>query len=162
MTGHRTPGVAPHPGQPLALTWVTMRLKFGGVVESFWPGSEIEMVSVSHLIVARKALSETTLAHFGNYSPSVKRLPVKCLALCTSPNRTTELPVHRGVAAVIDGTECTFLDSKNDGGPPHVSVHGGGRRRQGHAPSISSSGMRDCRECQPNGAPRASTCPSDH
>ena len=43
MTGHRTPGVAPHPGQPLALTWVTMRLKFGGVVESFWPGSEIEI-----------------------------------------------------------------------------------------------------------------------
>jgi len=54
MTGHGIPGVAPHPGQPLALTWVTMRLKFGGVVESFWRGSEIEMVSVSHLIVARR------------------------------------------------------------------------------------------------------------
>ena len=40
----------------MALTWVTMRLKFGGVVESFWRGSEIEMVSVSHLIVARKVV----------------------------------------------------------------------------------------------------------
>ena len=88
MTGHGIPGVAPHPGQPLALTWVTMRLKFGGVVESFWPGSEIEMVSVSHLIVARKACLKRRWRHFGNYSPSVKRLPGKCLALCTSPCRT--------------------------------------------------------------------------
>lgn len=84
MTGHGIPGVAPHPGQPLALTWVTMRLKFGGVVESFWRGSEIEMVSVSHLIVARKACLKRRWRHFGNYSPSVKRLPGKCLALCTS------------------------------------------------------------------------------
>ena len=61
-----------------------MRLKFGGVVESFWRGSEIEMVSVSHLIVARKACLKRRWRHFGNYSPSVKRLPGKCLALCTS------------------------------------------------------------------------------
>jgi len=60
-------------------------------------------------------LSETTAAaFFRNYSPSVRRLPGKCLALRTSPSRTTEkdaeLPVHRGAAAVIDGTERTFLD----------------------------------------------------
>ena len=46
---------APYPGQPLALTWVTMRLKFGGVVESFWPGSEVEMGRVSHLMVHSSA-----------------------------------------------------------------------------------------------------------
>jgi len=31
-----------------------MRLKFGGVVESFWPGSEVEMGSVSHFMVAQR------------------------------------------------------------------------------------------------------------
>jgi hypothetical protein len=76
MTGHGIPGVAPHPGQPLALTWVTMRLKFGGVVESFWRGSEIEMVSVSHLIVARKAC----LKRLGGISATFRRPSSDCQA----------------------------------------------------------------------------------
>ena len=38
MTGHGNPGVAPPHLRPLAATWVTMRLKSGNLVDSFWPG----------------------------------------------------------------------------------------------------------------------------
>ena len=41
MTGHENPGVAPPPALPLAAKWVTMRLKSGKAVDSFWPGNEI-------------------------------------------------------------------------------------------------------------------------
>ena len=57
------------------------------------------------------------VAHFsGNYSPSVRRLPGNCLACAhqqAGTEKDTELPV-RGVAAVIDGTERTFLDRYGD------------------------------------------------
>ncbi|MBV9983205.1 TAXI family TRAP transporter solute-binding subunit, partial [Bradyrhizobium sp.] len=75
-----------------------------------WPDDKVETVSVSHLIVARKALSETTGAAF------YKQLFALCQAIArqvpgaahiTKPDteKDAELPVHRGAAAVIDGTE---------------------------------------------------------
>ena len=95
-----------------------MRLKFGGVVESFWPGSEIEMVSVSHLMVARKALSETTLAAFRQLfavrQAIARQVPGAVHITKPDAEKDAELPVHRGAAAVIDGTERTFLDRYGD------------------------------------------------
>src|SRR6185436_2267921 len=37
----KTPGVAPPAERPLAAKWVTLRLKSGKAVDSFWPGNAI-------------------------------------------------------------------------------------------------------------------------
>jgi len=84
-----------------------------------WPDDKVETVSVSHLIVARKALSETTVAAFYRQQFALRQQiarQVPGAAHITKPDtdRETELPVHQGAAAVIDGTERTFLDRYGD------------------------------------------------
>ena len=84
-----------------------------------WPDDKIETISVSHLIVARKALSETTVAAFFRQLFAVRQLiarQVPGATRITKPetDKDAELPVHRGAAAVIDGTERTFLDRYGD------------------------------------------------
>ena len=87
--------------------------------EPAWPDDKVETVSVSHLIVARKALSETTVAAFFRELFAVRQAiarQVPGAAHITKPDleKDTELPVHRGAAAVIDGNERTFLDRYGD------------------------------------------------
>jgi TRAP transporter TAXI family solute receptor len=84
-----------------------------------WPDDKVETVSVSHLIVARKALSETTVAAFFRQLFALRQAiarQVPGAAHITKPDteKDAELPVHRGAAAVIDGTERTFLDRYGD------------------------------------------------
>lgn len=84
-----------------------------------WPDDKVETVSVSHLIVARKSLSETTVAAFFRQLFAVRQAiarQVPGAAHITKPDleKETELPVHRGVAAVIDGNERSFLDRYGD------------------------------------------------
>jgi TRAP transporter TAXI family solute receptor len=84
-----------------------------------WPEDKVETVSVSHLIVARKALSETTVAAFYRQQFALRQAiarQVPGAAQITKPDteKETDLPVHRGAAAVIDGTERTFLDKYGD------------------------------------------------
>jgi TRAP-type uncharacterized transport system substrate-binding protein len=84
-----------------------------------WPGDKVETVSVSHLIVARKALSETTVAAFFRQLFALRQAiarQVPGATHITKPDteKEAELPVHRGAAAVIDGTERTFLDRYGD------------------------------------------------
>lgn len=84
-----------------------------------WPDDKVETVSVNHLMVARKALSETTVANFYRQEFSLRQAIAKQVpgaAQITKPDteKDTELPVHRGAAAVIDGTERTFLDKYGD------------------------------------------------
>ncbi len=84
-----------------------------------WPDDKVETVSVSHLIVAREALSETTVAAFFRQLFAVRQLiarQVPGAAHIQKPDtdKDAELPVHRGAAAVIDGTERTFLDKYGD------------------------------------------------
>jgi TRAP transporter TAXI family solute receptor len=84
-----------------------------------WPDDKVETVSVSHLIVGRKALSETTVAAFFRQLFAVRQVVARQVpgaARITKPDtdKDTELPVHRGAAAVIDGTERTFLDRYGD------------------------------------------------
>jgi TRAP-type uncharacterized transport system substrate-binding protein len=83
-----------------------------------WPDDKVETVSVSHLIVARKALSETTVAAFFRQLFALRQAiarQVPGAAHITKPDtENAELPVHRGAAAVIDGTERTFLDRYGD------------------------------------------------
>src|SRR6476660_8613491 len=84
-----------------------------------WPEDKVDTISVSHLIVARKALSETTVAAFFRQLFAVRQTiarQVPGAARITKPDtdKDAELPVHRGAAAVIDGTERTFLDKYGD------------------------------------------------
>jgi TRAP-type uncharacterized transport system substrate-binding protein len=84
-----------------------------------WPDDKVETVSVSHLIVAPKSLSETTVAAFYRQQFALRQAiarQVPGAAQITKPDtdKEGELPVHRGAAAVIDGTERTFLDRYGD------------------------------------------------
>lgn len=84
-----------------------------------WPDDKVDTVSVSHLIVARKALSESTAAAFFKQLFSVREVIVEKApgaAHITKPDleKNAELPVHRGAASVINGTERTFLDKYGD------------------------------------------------
>jgi TRAP transporter TAXI family solute receptor len=84
-----------------------------------WPDDKVETISVDHLIVARKALSETTVAAFFRQLFSVrqsiaKQVPGAAHIKKPDTDKDAELPVHRGAAAVIDGTERTFLDRYGD------------------------------------------------
>src|SRR5689334_1760715 len=84
-----------------------------------WPDDKVETVSVSHLIVARKVLSETTVAAFFRELFALRQAiarQVSGAAHITKPDTDKDagLPIHRGAAAVIDGTERTFLDRYGD------------------------------------------------
>jgi TRAP-type uncharacterized transport system substrate-binding protein len=84
-----------------------------------WPDEKVETVGVSHLIVARKALSEATVAAFYRQQFALRQAIAKQVpgaAHITKPDTDTEteLPIHRGAAAVIDGNERTFLDKYGD------------------------------------------------
>jgi hypothetical protein len=84
-----------------------------------WPDDKVETISVSHLIVARKTLSEATVAAFYRQQFALRQTIAKQVpgaAQITKPDtdKEAELSVHRGAAAVIDGTERTFLDKYGD------------------------------------------------
>jgi TRAP transporter TAXI family solute receptor len=84
-----------------------------------WPDDKIETVSVDHLIVARKALSETTVAQlarqlFATRHELAKEVPGAAHIKKPDTDKDAELPVHRGAAAYIDGNERTFLDKYGD------------------------------------------------
>jgi TRAP transporter TAXI family solute receptor len=83
------------------------------------PDDKVETVSVDHLIVTRKALSETTAAAFYKQLFALRQAiarQVPGAAHITKPDTDKDagLPVNRGAAAVIDGTERTFLDRYGD------------------------------------------------
>ncbi len=84
-----------------------------------WPDDKIETVSVNHLIVARRALSETTVAALARQLFSVrhevaKQVPGAAHIKKPDTDKDAELPVHRGAAAYIDGNERTFLEKYSD------------------------------------------------
>ena len=84
-----------------------------------WPDDKVDTISVSHLIVARKTLSEANAAAFFRELFAIREViaqQVPGAAHITKPDteKNTELPVHRGAAAVINGTERTFLDKYSD------------------------------------------------
>jgi TRAP transporter TAXI family solute receptor len=84
-----------------------------------WPDDKIDTISVSHLIVARKALSETTVATlarqlFAIRQTLAKEVPGAAHIKKPDTDKDAELPVHRGAAAYLDSTERTFLDKYSD------------------------------------------------
>lgn len=84
-----------------------------------WPVDKVETIGVSHLIVARKSLSETTVATLTRQVLAVRQVlarEVPGAAHIRKPDtdKDAALPVHRGAAAYVDGTERTFLERYSD------------------------------------------------
>ena len=83
------------------------------------PDDKIETVSVNHLIVARRALSETAVGAFTRQLFGVRQalereLPGAANIATPDTDKDAALPAHRGAAAYIDGTERTFLEKYSD------------------------------------------------
>lgn len=84
-----------------------------------WPEDKVDTISVNHLILARKELSETKAAAFYRQLFAVRDAitqRVAGAAHITKPEteKEAEPSVHSGAAAVINGTERTFLDKYSD------------------------------------------------
>lgn len=84
-----------------------------------WPEDKIDTVSVSHIIIARKPLSEAKVAAltkqiFLDRQTFTRELPGAHRLLKPNTDKDAALPVHRGAAAYIDNNEKTFLDGYSD------------------------------------------------
>lgn len=84
-----------------------------------WPDDKVETISVSHLILARKSLSESTVAALAKQTLAdrqvlAREVPGAAHIKKPDTDKDAALPVHRGAAAYIDGTERTFLDRYGD------------------------------------------------
>jgi hypothetical protein len=88
-------------------------------VKPAWPDDKVETVSVSHLILARKSLSEETVATLTRQVLAARQVlareaPGAPHIKKPDTDKDAALPVHRGAAAYIDGTERSFLDRYGD------------------------------------------------
>lgn len=83
------------------------------------PDDKVETVSVNHLIVAAKSVSETSIAGFARQLFTVRQqlareLPSAAQIEKPDTDKDAALPAHAGAAAYIDGTERTFLEKYTD------------------------------------------------
>jgi TRAP transporter TAXI family solute receptor len=83
------------------------------------PDDKIETVSINHLIVARRSLSETTVGAFTRQlfvvrQSLAKEMPEAAKIETPDTDKDAALPAHRGAAAYIDGTERAFLEKYSD------------------------------------------------
>jgi TRAP transporter TAXI family solute receptor len=83
------------------------------------PEDKVETVSVNHLIVARKSLSETTVGTlarqlFAARQTLAREVPGASHIEKPDTDKDAALPAHPGAAAYIDGTERTFLERYSD------------------------------------------------
>jgi TRAP transporter TAXI family solute receptor len=83
------------------------------------PEDEIKTISFSHHIVARRGLSESTVAAFTRQLFGVRQslkndFPLAAKIETPDTDKDATIPVHPGAAAFVDGEEKTFLDSYSD------------------------------------------------
>jgi TRAP transporter TAXI family solute receptor len=83
------------------------------------PDDTVETVSVNHLIVAPKSLSDVTVGaltrQIFNAKPSLAHeYPSASKIEKPDTDKDAALPAHPGAAAYIDGTERTFMDKYSD------------------------------------------------
>jgi TRAP transporter TAXI family solute receptor len=83
------------------------------------PEEEVKTISFSHHIVARKGLSDTTVAAFTRQLFSVRQqlltdFPQAAKIETPDTDKDAAIPVHPGAAAFVDGEEKTFLDRYSD------------------------------------------------
>jgi TRAP transporter TAXI family solute receptor len=90
---------------------------FGGSPDR--PEDEIKTISFSHHIVARKDLSDTTVAAFTRQLFAIRQavmseFPLAAKIETPDTDKDAAIPVHPGAAAFVDGEEKTFLDRYSD------------------------------------------------
>jgi TRAP transporter TAXI family solute receptor len=83
------------------------------------PEDKVDTVSVNHLIVAPKSLSETAVGGFVRQLFTVrtslaKEVPTAAKIEKPDTDKDAALPAHQGAAAYIDGNERTFLEKYTD------------------------------------------------
>jgi len=83
------------------------------------PEDKVETVSVNHLIIAPKALSDTAVGAFARQLFTVRQqlareLPTAAQIEKPDTDKDAALPAHQGAAAYIDGNERTFLEKYSD------------------------------------------------
>jgi TRAP transporter TAXI family solute receptor len=90
---------------------------FGGSPDR--PDDEVKTISFSHHIVARKGLSEDTVAAFTRQLFAIRQqvmaeFPLAAKIETPDTDKDAAIPVHAGAAAFVDGEEKTFLDRYSD------------------------------------------------
>ena len=83
------------------------------------PEDKVDTVSVNHLIIAPKSLSDTAVAAFArqlftNRQQLARELPTASQIEKPDTDKDAALPAHAGAAAYIDGNERTFLEKYTD------------------------------------------------
>jgi hypothetical protein len=83
------------------------------------PEDKVETVSVNHLMIASKMLSETTVGGlarqiFAARQTLARELPGATKIEKPDTDKDAAIPAHPGAAAYIDGTERTFLEKYSD------------------------------------------------
>ena len=90
---------------------------FGGAPDR--PEEEVKTISFSHHIVARKDISETTIAAFTRQLFAIRQtvmaeFPLAAKIETPDTDKDAAIPVHPGAAAFVDGEEKSFLDRYSD------------------------------------------------
>ena len=90
---------------------------FGGSPDK--PEEEVKTISFSHHIVARKGVSESTIAAFTRQLFAIRQtlkseFPLAAKIETPDTDKDATIPVHPGAAAFVDGEEKTFLDRYSD------------------------------------------------
>ena len=90
---------------------------FGGSPDR--PDDDVKTISFSHHIVARKDLSDSTIAAFTRQLFAVRQavmaeFPMAAKIETPDTYKDAVIPVHPGAAAFVDGEEKTFLDRYSD------------------------------------------------
>jgi TRAP transporter TAXI family solute receptor len=83
------------------------------------PEDEVKTINFAHHIVARKGLSESTVAAFTRQLFSIRQalkneFPLAAMIETPDTDKDATIPAHPGAAAFVDGEEKTFLDRYSD------------------------------------------------
>jgi TRAP transporter TAXI family solute receptor len=83
------------------------------------PEDEVKTISFSHHIVARRGLSDSTVAAFTRQLFAIRQslksdFPLAAKIETPDTDKDATIPVHPGAAAFVDGDEKTFLDRYSD------------------------------------------------
>ena len=90
---------------------------FGGSPDR--PDDDVKTISFAHHIVARKGLSESTVAALTRQLFAIRQsvmaeFPLAAKIETPDTDKDAVIPVHPGAAAFVDGEEKTFLDRYSD------------------------------------------------
>ncbi len=90
---------------------------FGG--SPYMPKAEVKTISFAYHIVARKAVSDATVAAFTRQLFAIRQqliseFPLAARIETPDTDKDAAIPAHPGAAAFVDGEEKTFLDHYSD------------------------------------------------